>query len=442
MWRLRPLPWEPSGHMGPSGKWNLLLYIPNVTDYDYLTWANYELGSVPLQEICQDRDDGFYATQMKGNAPAAYLMQDYDNTISFGQQLVHNFEIAEPLGTSGDMDWVGEALSETFGKGWSGDQESLYGEGRVFAHRSKKEVLRRTLDLAKFGWQTRWRYMYRHVLGLRTVWDVPGPSFHNGPFRYAGINRHIHRGDILGDSILAEATGDFFADDPDVSRRSFHSLHQAAYSISYATTTEIRNVLDEKQKHPDILNLYDFLVKYIDRFQLWRDAVVGLLKNEFKPYNTPQSRRWTLKPHRAYVEAMRYFQRVNAEVQEFSKIRRRTWRDLYYSCEALNALVRLNKFNSVLTQWESVYANAYGSVFEFPNFLPEKSNSLPDIGPEVELVEPGGDLPPPGPGEPGGDGGLGGPGQPGGPGGLGGVGGLGGRSVFLKSYSFLFGDYK
>ncbi|KAI0483577.1 hypothetical protein F4859DRAFT_528936 [Xylaria cf. heliscus] len=138
-WRTRPQVFQPSGQMSPDGKWNLLLYLAEVTDNDFVAAANSHLTQGPILEICQDLDSQSQPTQLRGNAAAGQLMFDFDSAISLGHQLVNNFEIEEPLGVSTDMNWVGDGLDQTYG----------------FPNLRLKQAFQWSLRLGILGWRVR-----------------------------------------------------------------------------------------------------------------------------------------------------------------------------------------------------------------------------------------------------------------------------------------------
>ncbi|KAI0554058.1 hypothetical protein F4679DRAFT_580223 [Xylaria curta] len=416
-WRTRPVPYAPTGQPD-SGTWNLLLYIPNVTNYTFQEAVQNELNYFAYQEICRDIDDQFQSTQMRGNNAAAQLMYDFDCAISLGRTLVNNFEIDEPYGASPDMNWVGDGLLASFGTGWSGLVEGPFRTD--FTHRRKKEQFRRAMDLAVMAWKVRWReYFYNH----KSI-QVSMGSFTNlhdvkalcpGIFSLKGYCL------MIKDLVLAEADGNFF-DDGAGRPRDYESMHASTYNVKWRVTIQIRDILDGKKVvHQDIKKIYEWVTKYIDQFVLWRDVTMALLKST-RPYATPRTRRWVRKAHDAYLETTRYFEELNQEVYHQSgKIRRTAWRNLKYCFDGLTALVKFNKFNKILERESSSYTDAYGLVMNFPCVVPQ---SLPDFSPDIESNAPPSAPQGAGP-NPGRPGGLGGPGGPGGQGGLGGPGGLG-----------------
>ncbi|KAI1737494.1 hypothetical protein F4680DRAFT_468234 [Xylaria scruposa] len=305
-WRTRPDPYAPTGQPD-SGTWNLLLYIPNVTDYTYQGAVMNVLNYAP-QEICRDVDSQLQPTQMRGNNAAAQLMYDFDCAISLGRNLVNNFEIEEPYGVSADMNWVGDDLLDSFGPGWSGP---LGGPSGVdFTYRKKKEQMRRAMELAVMAWRVRWReYFYNHK--SISVSIVPLTNLHNVKASCTGIislketclmiKGLVHRAELIPDSILAEADADFFGDG--VGRpHDNESMHASAYNIKWQVTMQIRAILEGQMVvHPDIKKIYEWITKYIDQFVLWRDVAMGLLKAG-KTYTTPRTKRWGILTNTGWLK--------------------------------------------------------------------------------------------------------------------------------------------
>lgn len=148
-WTSRPANYTLSDCPTDPSRFNVLIYLGNVTSDDVSEALTYQLSTI--QDIGVDFDYNGQATLLKGNMAAGQLMYDYDNTITFGRNLVNIFE----LNTSTDMDWIGTRLYYDFGDGWSGTPEYYYPQGMKFTKRSKQEVFSRALDLARLGWQIR-----------------------------------------------------------------------------------------------------------------------------------------------------------------------------------------------------------------------------------------------------------------------------------------------
>ncbi|KAI1758148.1 hypothetical protein F4782DRAFT_14611 [Xylaria castorea] len=375
-WRVRPTPYTPTGQISGNGTWNLLLYIPNITDQTFQGAGYNELNYFAHREICQDLDNQHQPTQMRGNMAAHQLMYDFDSSISLGHRLVHNFEISEPFGTSADMDWVGEQLFHNFGTGWSGNTGG-YPLGTKFTLRSKKEVLHRALELARFGWKVRWRYMFRHITAKKLLFDDSADPQPNAPIRVKGVNNLVHQSEYLSDSILAEADANFFDDVNQHQLLNHKSLHEGAYNIKFDITVQIRRIIEQKILHPDIVKMYTWIANYVDRFSAWRDSAMGILRTS-KWYVSPRSKRWVHKAHLAYLETIRHFEALHDEAYRFGKIKRSTWRTVYSCFEGLNALVKFNKFNGFMKRETVAYGNIYGVCEDFPHLNPR---SLPDISP-------------------------------------------------------------
>ncbi|KAI0438960.1 hypothetical protein F4803DRAFT_569025 [Xylaria telfairii] len=429
-WISRPLNYKLSDHQTDPDKFNVLLYIGNVSKDNVSEAVNREIDN--LQDIGVDFDALAQPTLLKGNLAAGQLLYDYDYTITFARNVVDNFELYDPPGTAPSVDWIGPRMMLDFGEGWTGQPIPLREGGTRFQKRSKREIFIRAMDLAGLGWQIRvsfsspiTSYMSRHIGLMERAWDISLHIPWQSRTRSTFINHRTHSPDILGDSVLTEITGDIFKDinaNENPTRRH-DRLHETAYSISNEKLVQMRHVLEQRVCHPDILILYQWCIEYMDRFHLWRDAVLMYLKPSSRHRNA-KTLRWTLTAHEAYLELIRHLLVLHAEVWEEGTISRIAWRNLYFCVEGVTALVRWNKFNPTLNELDNTYAGTYGPIEKFPNREAEGvSDSIPIVGFGAAKPEFG-PMANPAPGEPGGLHALGGPGQPGGPGGLGGVGGV------------------
>ncbi|KAI0863930.1 hypothetical protein F4860DRAFT_23478 [Xylaria cubensis] len=320
-WRTRPVPYAPTGQPD-SGTWNLLLYIPNVTDHSFQGAVQNELNTFAHLELCRDLDGQFQSTQMRGNVAAAKLMYDFDSSISLGHILVQNFEIGEPYGTSLDMNWLGDALFTNFGSGWSGPLGGRFGTD--FTLTTKKEQLFRAIDLATTAWKVRWRFMYRHINTKRTLFNENVPRYRNAPDRMKAVNDKVHQAEYIRDSVIAEADGDFFGDG--VGRpREYQTMHEGTYNVKWNVTRHMRDAIaGYVAAHPDIRNIYIWIAEYIDQFILWRDATMSLLMKGSR--RTPKTVRWVRTAHLAYTDTVRCLEDLSEEVQRSGMIRRPAWK--------------------------------------------------------------------------------------------------------------------
>ncbi len=142
-------------HIEPAGaqdRYNVLVYLVGEKDATISGSLN-ALSRNGINVISKDFVPG-YEGPLRGNPGASQFIQDYDDVISLCRKLVTNFEINEPLGFAGDVDWVGRHILEVFGDGWAGPPTS-WPHGHQFTKRSKKEVFQYITGLAEHGWKGR-----------------------------------------------------------------------------------------------------------------------------------------------------------------------------------------------------------------------------------------------------------------------------------------------
>lgn len=139
-------------------------------------------------------------------------------------------------------------------------------------------------------------YMMRHVYLMEKAWNMALDTPDDGQLRLNIVNYGTHKPDVLGDAMLAEATGDVFRDllPGTFPSRDHDKLYEAAYNISHEKLTQMRQIIDQGNVHLDIINLYRWCVEYVDRFHLWRDATLQYLRPHNVRYYNSKTIRWSM----------------------------------------------------------------------------------------------------------------------------------------------------
>ncbi|KAI1172080.1 hypothetical protein F4777DRAFT_21432 [Nemania sp. FL0916] len=422
-YRLRSNPVVPTGNINED-VYNVIIYLLGVRDDTYQN----QLAATNLQIIGRDVRDA-NNKQIRGNMPAqTKILEELDGVITLARRLVANFEISEPLGTSLDMDWVGQGLENVFGSDWGRSVPTDHGHGVRFTRHTKKEIFRRAMALARTGVKTRVSYMNRHMTYLDKLEGTspqpgmpPLPYFSYSHNQWTAFNTYIHSGNIIEDSDLAEINGDFWQQGPnymyDVGGY-FRFMFQSVYELDHQTVHDMRDVMDRGT--PEIRAFYSWIMEYMNHFSLWRDIVLVVLT---QPQNVGSGKRyrWMGKVRQGWDSFLLYLRQLHDDVKNSGNytMTQLAHRNLEHCVLGLTALVSSSKINNLPGALHHSIIRIT-SLSDFP-YLPSTRRNLPTL--TAALLNPN-SIPPPPPraGEPGGAGGPGGPMQPGGQQGIAGPG--------------------
>ncbi|KAI1429847.1 hypothetical protein F5Y12DRAFT_709850 [Xylaria sp. FL1777] len=422
-WRTRPQQFWVIKPAQEDVKSNVLIYLLDQTSATVGQALQTEVAN-GLRVLCNDYTPGNEGRLM-GNRIAFKLMQDYDASLSLGQKLAVNFEIAEPLGQAGDIDWIGRQILDVFGDGWAGPATGDWPYGRQFTNRSKKEVMQHIFNLAESGWKARVsNLMQVNKLNVRMF----GESFTHtrGQERSIEYNNRLHAPALIEESYIVEINSDIFKDvDKGGRTDEYIQLYESIFKLKHSMVVGMREQLNPTiASHPDISNFYKWIVRYIDSYIGWASNYTVIVNTQ-TGQKTRWGRIWVAQVFRIWRQFVRYWEPLHNGVMATGRIRPIHYRNVKYCVDSLTAHVRsckANNFKGITAN----YKTTFGEPTDFPNFsdgdpvFPELTENMAvpnETLPPPRRYEPGGVDGPAGPGQIGAENELGGPGGMGGPGG-------------------------